>query len=98
MWAMRQSDRTDAQAQVPAGRPAQGRSAPSAAPAGPAAAVRSGAPSPANALALQRAVGNRAAARVLARWSRHPDEKEKGKLLSDDAAADYLRFNVPVNK
>jgi hypothetical protein len=95
MWAMRHSDRTDAQAQVPAGRPARSRSSPST---GPAAPVRSGAPSPANALALQRAAGNRAAARVLARWSRHPDEKEKGKLLSDDAAADYLHFNVPVNK
>jgi hypothetical protein len=92
---MRHSDRTDAQAQVPPGRPAQSRSSPSV---GPLAAVRSAAPSPANALALQRAVGNRAAGRVLARWSRHPDEKEKGKLLSDDAAADYLHFNVPVNK
>ncbi len=89
---MRQSDRTDAQAGAAPERPGPERSSP------PAAANRSAGPSPANALALQRAVGNRAAARILARWSKHPDEKEKGKLVSDEASAAYLHFNVPLSK
>ena len=89
---MRRSDRTDAQAVTNRGRWAPERAAQ------PGAPVRSAGPSPANALALQRAVGNRAAARVLARWSKHPDEKEKGKLLSDGAADEYRHFNVPLNK
>ncbi len=89
---MRQSARTDAGARATPDRPAQRRAPERAAP------DLTAGPSPANALALQRAVGNRAAARLLARWSKHPDEKEKGKLLADDAAADYLHFNVPLNK
>jgi hypothetical protein len=92
MSAMRRSDSTDAQARTARDRPATARSSP------PAVPDWSAGPSPANALALQRAVGNRAAARVLARWSNHPEENEKGKLLSDGAAADYLHFNVPLNK
>lgn len=64
----------------------------------PPAPARTGGPSPAQALELQRAVGNRSAARILSRWAIHPDEKEKGKLVSDGGAADYLRFNVPLKK
>jgi hypothetical protein len=92
MWAMRQPERTDAQAPTTPDRQGPERSQK---PAGP---DWSAGPSPANALALQRAVGNRAAARILARWSKHPDEKEKGKLLSDEAAEDYLHFNIPLSK
>jgi hypothetical protein len=92
MSSMRESDRPDAQARATPDRPDAQRSATPAVPA------RSAAPSPVNALALQRAVGNRAATRVLARWSKHPDEKEKGKLLSDEASAAYLHFNIPLNK
>jgi hypothetical protein len=47
---------------------------------------------------LQRAIGNRRAARVLARWTKHPDEQQKGKLVTDGAAADYLRLNFPLSK
>jgi hypothetical protein len=89
---MRQSDRSDAKVPVTPDRPAPERSSV------PGAPVRSPGPSPAKALALQRAVGNRAASRVLARWAKHPDEKEKGKLLSDEAAEDYLHFNIPLSK
>ena len=89
---MRQSDRPDAQARAAAGPPQRERAS------APTSPERSAGLAPARALALQRTVGNRAAARILARWSRHPDEKEKGKLLSDDAAADYLHFNLPLNK
>lgn len=67
------------------------------APAADAAAM-SAAPSPRQVLALQRAVGNRAAARVVARWARHPDDAQKGVMLADDAAAELLRFNPPQNK
>ena len=89
---MRQSERTDVEARTAQDRPGPERSK---TPTGP---DWSAGPSPANALALQRAVGNRAASRILARWSKHPDEKEKGKLLSDEAATDYLHFNVPLSK
>jgi hypothetical protein len=34
----------------------------------------------------------------VARWSKHPDEAEKGKLLTDEAAADFLHFNIPLSK
>ncbi len=90
---MSQADRSDGQARTTANRPERERAS-----SPPAARDWSNGPASARALALQRTVGNRAAARILARWSRHPDEKEKGKLLSDDAAADYLHFNLPLNK
>jgi hypothetical protein len=67
----------------------------------PAAAVTSSAPthpSPAAAIALQRAVGNRAAARLLARWAAHPDKDKKGVFMTDAAAAEFLRFNPPLSK
>lgn len=64
----------------------------------PGAPARSVAPTPSQALYLQQAAGNRVAARVLARWSKHPDEAEKGKLLTDEAAADFLHFNIPLSK
>jgi hypothetical protein len=60
--------------------------------------ARSPGPSPAQAVQLQRAAGNRAATRALARWSKHPDEKQKGKLVTDGAAADYVHFNFPLSK
>jgi hypothetical protein len=69
------------------------------APARPLGAPARGAsPTPAEALALQRAAGNRAAARTLARWSKHPDPDKKGVLLPDVVADEYLRFNPPKNQ
>jgi hypothetical protein len=50
------------------------------------------------ALALQRAVGNRAAARLLARWTKHPDQQKKGVMVPDVVASDYDRFNPPKNE
>jgi hypothetical protein len=55
-------------------------------------------PIQAQALALQRAVGNRAAARVLARWTAHPDKAQKGAFVSDEVAEEYLRFNPPKSQ
>lgn len=55
-------------------------------------------PSPAGALALQRAAGNRAAARVLSRWSAHPDKDKKGQFMSDAMAASWNKFNPPLSK
>lgn len=55
-------------------------------------------PTPATALALQRAVGNRAATRALTGWVPHPDQTKKGVLLPDNAAAQYARFNPPKNQ
>jgi hypothetical protein len=55
-------------------------------------------PSAAGALALQRAIGNRAATRVLSRWAAHPDKDKKGVLMTDAAAADYNKFNPPLSK
>jgi hypothetical protein len=52
----------------------------------------------ARAAALQRAVGNRAAARVLARWVKHPDSDKKGVMVPDVVAEDFARFNPPQNK
>jgi hypothetical protein len=52
----------------------------------------------ARAIALQRAVGNRAATRVLSRWAAHPDKDKKGVLMTDGMAADYNRFNPPLSK
>jgi hypothetical protein len=52
----------------------------------------------AGAIALQRAVGNRAAAQVLQRWAAHPDKDKKGVLMPDEMAAQYNRFNPPLSK
>ena len=62
------------------------------------AAARVGGATPAEALFLQRAAGNRATARKLARWTKHPDPDKKGVLLPDVVAAEYLRFNPPKNQ
>jgi hypothetical protein len=52
----------------------------------------------ASAIAVQRAVGNRAAARVLSRWVKHPDEEKKGVVVPDVSAAEYVRLNPPMNQ
>jgi len=62
--------------------------APSRSPQGP----------PARALALQRAAGNRAARRVLSRWTKHPDPEQKGVMVPDSSAEEYGRFNPPKNE
>jgi hypothetical protein len=62
------------------------------------AAARSTGPTPADALFLQRAAGNRATTRTLARWAKHPDPDKKGILLPDVVAEEYLRFNPPKNQ
>jgi hypothetical protein len=74
--------------QVP--KPAERTPAPAAArtPQGP----------PARALALQRAAGNRAARRVLSRWTKHPDPEQKGVMVPDSSAEEYGRFNPPKNE
>jgi hypothetical protein len=69
-----------------------------AARAAPGAPARRPGPSPARALALQRAAGNRAAARVLARWTTHPDPEQKGVMVPDSVAAEYTRLNPPKNE
>jgi hypothetical protein len=88
---MRESDSSRLQAPTVTDRPRLAHQA------GGARSPRSAGPSPAEALALQHAVGNHAAARVLGRWAKHPDEKEKGKLVADGTAADYLNFNFPLS-
>jgi hypothetical protein len=67
-------------------------------PAPPGASARTAGPSPAQALALQRAAGNRAAARVLSRWIKHPDKDKKGIMVPDSSAAAYDHFNPPKNE
>ena len=52
----------------------------------------------ARALALQRAAGNRAARRVLARWTKHPDAEQKGVMVPDASAAEITHFNPPKNE
>jgi hypothetical protein len=52
----------------------------------------------ARAMALQRAVGNRAAGRMLARWAAHPDKEQKGVMVADSSAAEYTHFNPPKNE
>jgi hypothetical protein len=52
----------------------------------------------AQALALQRTAGNRATARVLARWVKHPDEEKKGVMVPEVVASDFLSLNPPSNK
>jgi hypothetical protein len=69
----------------------------------PAASPRPGAPiarhpATAGAIALQRAVGNRAATQVLQRWAAHPDKDKKGVLMPDEMAAEFNRFNPPLSK
>jgi hypothetical protein len=53
---------------------------------------------PAQALALQRAAGNRAVVRSLSRWAAHPDPDKKGVLMPDAMVAAYTRLNPPLNK
>jgi hypothetical protein len=67
-------------------------------PAPPGAPARKSGPSPAQALALQRAAGNRAAARVLSRWTKHPDKEKKGVMVPDSSATEYDHFNPPKNE
>ena len=77
----------DERAETPAGVRTR---APNALPLTPA-------PAPAQALALQRLAGNRAAARVLARWLKHPDAEKKGVMVPDVVAAEFEHFNPPKN-
>jgi hypothetical protein len=81
---MREAARTSEQTQAP--------TPPRAAPA------RSPGSLTARAIALQRSVGNRAAGRVLARWTKHPDAEQKGVMIPDSSAAEYTRFNPPKNE
>lgn len=55
-------------------------------------------PGVAGALALQRAVGNRAATQLLQRWAAHPDKDKKGVFMPDAMAAEFTRFNPPLSK
>jgi hypothetical protein len=87
-------ERTSSEAQKQA--PSPSAQAPARLPL-PSPAGRAG-PTPTQALDLQRSVGNRAAARQLARWAAHPDKDKKGQFLPDSAAADYNRFNPPKNE
>jgi hypothetical protein len=52
----------------------------------------------ARALALQRTAGNRVARRILARWVKHPDPEQKGVMVPDSTAEEYIRFNPPKNE
>ena len=57
-------------------------------------------PAPAKAPAarsLPRAIGNRATARLLARWAKHPDEEQKGMMVPDSVAEEFVHFNPPQN-
>jgi hypothetical protein len=63
----------------------------------PARSARRSASAAAQALTLQRLIGNRAASRLLARWIKHPDPDQKGVMVEDVVAADYVRFNPPKN-
>jgi hypothetical protein len=49
------------------------------------------------ALELQRQVGNRVASRVLARWTKHPDTEQKGVMVPDVVADEFVRLNPPTN-
>lgn len=77
------------------GREASRRAAPSG---GRTPSPGTAAPSPAGALALQRAVGNRATARILARWAAHPDKDKKGQFMTDAMASSWDKFNPPLSK
>jgi hypothetical protein len=76
----------DSQSRSPAERAPKERV--SRTPAGPHAQV----------LALQRAIGNRAAGRVLSRWTKHPDPEQKGVMVPDSSAEEFTRFNPPKNE
>ena len=52
----------------------------------------------ASVIALQRAAGNRATARALARWAAHPDKDKKGQFMTDGMAEEWSRFNPPLSK
>jgi hypothetical protein len=67
-------------------------------PAAPQAAERTPSGPQARALALQRAIGNRAAGRVLSRWIKHPDPEQKGVMVPDSTAEEFTRFNPPKNE
>jgi hypothetical protein len=83
----------------PMAKPAPDARAAQPAPAGASGApVRAAGPTPAQAIALQRTAGNRAATRMLSRWAAHPDKDKKGVLMTDAAAGDYQRFNPPLSK
>jgi hypothetical protein len=88
--AMKGTDRVEAQESRET-RPTVARSAASGGPA------RQLGPSPAQALALQRAAGNRATGKMLARWIKHPDKDKKGVMVPDSSAAEYDHFNPPKN-
>jgi len=90
-YAMAERERSEVRE---AGQPSH--STPVAAPAGRSPRRRG--PSPAAALALQRAIGNRAATSVLARWAAHPDKDKKGQFMTDGMAADWNKFNPPLSK
>jgi hypothetical protein len=64
----------------------------------PGAPARRPGPSPVQALAMQRAAGNRAARSILARWIKHPDQEQKGVMVPDISADEYTRFNPPKNE
>jgi len=49
-------------------------------------------------IALQRAAGNKATGRALARWIKHPDAEQKGVMVPDASADEYTRFNPPRNE
>ncbi len=68
------------------------------APAPARSLAATSAPTPAQALALQRLAGNRATSQILARWTAHPDSAKKGAMVPDGVAAEYLRFNPPKNQ
>lgn len=79
-------------------RPAAREPKPSpAARAVPAATPVAAAPPVARAALLQRAVGNRAAGRVLARWVKHPDPEKKSVMVPDSVAEAIDHFNPPQN-
>jgi hypothetical protein len=77
-------------------RPETSRTKPTASPCPDAVVARH--PATAGALALQRAVGNRAAVQALQRWAAHPDKDKKGVLMPDEMAAELSRFNPPLSK
>jgi hypothetical protein len=84
MAAMADHDRSPDRPRPP--RTADQRPAPSSSPVA------------ARALALQRAAGNRATVRTLARWAAHPDKDKKGVMMTDEAADGYNRLNPPLSK
>ncbi len=57
--------------------------------------LRQLAPRPAQALELQRLLGNRLASRVVARWSKHPDDGKPGVMVPDVVAAELMRVSPP---